>query len=199
MTDTVPILHYGRGAPSVATRPLVSAGVEHRHRATSQSAAAPVASSEWPLGAGEKRVMIAIAQYPDGADREQLTILTGYKRSSRNTYLQRLQAAGLIEARGENLIATDEGMAALGSDFEPLPTGAELRDYWLGRLPEGERKILSELIDLYPDAADRETVGASAGYKRSSRNTYIQRLGARKLVENVGRGEIRAAAMLFED
>jgi hypothetical protein len=34
--------------------------------------------------------------------------------------------------------------------------------------------------------------------KRSSRDTYLQRLAARKLIEISGPGEVRAAAQLFE-
>jgi hypothetical protein len=35
------------------------------------------------------------------------------------------------------------------------------------------------------------------GYKRSTRDTYIQRLQSRRLVEIVGRGEVRPSEMLF--
>jgi hypothetical protein len=34
---------------------------------------------------------MAVAQYPEGVTREQLSVLTGYKRSSRDTYVQRLR------------------------------------------------------------------------------------------------------------
>ena len=35
------------------------------------------------------------------------------------------------------------------------------------------------------------------GYKRSSRDTYLQRLRSRRLVENVGPSEVRASEDLF--
>src|SRR5205807_8610327 len=93
------------------------------------------------LGIGEKKVLAAVAQYPEGVTREQLTVLTGYRRSSRDTYLQRLRAAGWVHI-GARVFATPEGIAALGDDYTPLPSGLALQTYWLGRLPEGERKIL---------------------------------------------------------
>jgi hypothetical protein len=34
-------------------------------------------------------------------------------------------------------------------------------------------------------------------YKRSSRDTYLQRLSARRLIETSGRGEVQAAEELF--
>lgn len=150
------------------------------------------------LPKGERLVLTAVAQN-DGADRQQISILSGYKRSTRDAYIQRLSEKGFVETRGDTIYVTQEGIDALGSDFEPLPTGAALRDYWLGRLPEGERKCLAVLIDAYPDAMSRGALVAMVGYKRSTRDAYLQRLGTRKLVESVGAGEVQAAPMLFED
>jgi hypothetical protein len=149
------------------------------------------------LPEGERKILTVCAQYPDGAERDQLTVLTGYKRSSRDTYVQRLRSRGFVEQRGDAIVATADGVAALGSGFEPLPTGEALRAYWIDRLPDGERKVLEVLIALYPDAVDREQIDAATGYKRSSRDTYIQRLGSRRLVETGERGTVKAAADLF--
>lgn len=150
------------------------------------------------LGAGERRVLVAIAQHVGGVTREQITVLTGYKRSSRDTYLQRLRAAGLAEFRGELIFATDAGLATLGPDFEPLPSGDALRHYWMHKLPEGERRVLSALTDAYPRAIERGRLDEATGYQRSSRDTYLQRLRARQLVVDVGRGEVRASDQLFQ-
>jgi hypothetical protein len=155
------------------------------------------ATSSGALAKGEKTTLIAIAQNHDGATREQLTLLTGYKKSTRNAYIQRLVAAGYAEDGGETIRATDAGIDALGSDYEELPTGDEFRAYWLRKLPEGERKCLEILIDNFPAALQREDLDEPTGYKKSTRNAYIQRLVARKLVDEVGRGEVRANAMLF--
>ena len=148
------------------------------------------------LPKGEKAILTACAQYPAGADKTQLTILTGYKRSSRDAYLQRLREKGFVETSGDAVTATEAGIAALGSGFEPLPTGDALREHWLGRLPEGERKILAVLIDRFPTAVAREELDEVTGYKRSSRDAYLQRLSARKLVEGE-RGEVKASQILF--
>lgn len=150
------------------------------------------------LPKGERVVLVAIAQHAEGVTREQLTVLTGYKRSSRDTYLQRLRERGLIEASGDQVGATDDGIRALGDDYDPLPTGAALREHWLGRLPEGERKVLEAVCRAFPESVSREDLDEITGYKRSSRDTYIQRLSARRLVESVGRGEVRASAALFD-
>ncbi len=151
------------------------------------------------LGSGERQILAAIAQYPAGATRQQLTVLTGYKRSTRDRYIQYLAAAGRIVVSGDRIRATEQGMEALGTDFQPLPNGEELRRHWLETLPEGESKILHMVMLAYPQAVDRDAITERIGYQRSTRDRYIQYLQARQLVEAVGRGEVRASAELFED
>ena len=148
------------------------------------------------IGSGERRVLAAIAQHDNGVTPEQLTVLTGYKRSSRNTYLQRLSSAGLTQRAGERIEATSAGVELLGDDYERLPTGASLQDYWLGKLTGGERAILDFVLRAHPQPVDREAMGSSLGYQRSSRNTYIQRLQARELVS--GGRELLASPQFFD-
>jgi len=149
------------------------------------------------IGSGERRILAAVAQHQAGVTREQLTVLTGYKRSSRDTYLQRLRAGGHVMESLGRLIATDAALAALGDAFEPLPTGDRLREYWLGRLRGGEGRLFEAVTTAYPREIEREALTEAVGYKRSSRDTYLQRLIARRLVVPVGRGSVRAAEELF--
>lgn len=154
-----------------------------------------VVPSNGALPKGEAAILSACIMYPDGASREQLTILTGYKRSSRDTYIQRLRERGFVEASGDLIKATDEGCSAL-PDAQPLPTGEELRTYWMEKLPEGERKILEILVAAHPQAIARQDLD-SAGYQRSSRDTYLQRLRARGLISEPARGQVAAVSHLF--
>lgn len=150
------------------------------------------------LPKGELAVLTACAQHgAGGCTREQLTVLTGYKRSSRDAYIQRLKERALINTVGDYIVANAAGVAALGDDFEPLPTGAALRDYWLNnKLPAGESMILAILCKHYPEAVDRESISEQTGYKRSSRDAYLQRLSARRLVITTSQG-VAASATLF--
>jgi len=148
------------------------------------------------LPRGETATLTACIQFPDGLRREQLTVLTGYKRSSRDAYIQRLRVAGYVAVEGDRVVATAGGMAAL-PNAEPLPTGAALQDHWLERLPEGERKVLSVLIERYPNPVPRTDIDDQTGYRRSSRDAYLQRLRAKQLVSEVSRGEVRASEDLF--
>lgn len=191
-----------------AARPRQPATIEHAPVAQRIERSAPdrEAAGSSPAGRandgilpkGERACLTAIAQHRHGVTREQLTVLTGYKRSSRDTYLQRLRERRLISQLDGRLFSTPEGDATLGPDFDRLPIGDALREHWLARLPEGERRVLEAVIGHYPDAALRSEIDEATGYKRSSRDTYIQRLRSRELVSTSQDG-VRAADTLFGD
>jgi len=151
------------------------------------------------MGKGEWVILRAVAQHEQaGVTREQLTVLTGYKRSSRDTYLQRLLQREYVQVLGMNAIfATDAGRRALGPDFEPLPTGAALLDHWRQKLPQGELAVMEIAVAAWPEPVDRERISEATGYQRSSRDTYLQRLRSRQLVLDAGRGQVRASDTLF--
>lgn len=148
------------------------------------------------LPKGERACLIAIAMHPNGVTREQVTILTGYKRSTRDAYIQRLGEREYCRQQNGRIHVTEAGATALGDTYEPLPTGSALRNYWLERLPEGERAVLAQAISSYPDPADREDISTATGYKRSTRDAYIQRLATRELVKTE-RGQVTASDNLF--
>lgn len=167
----------------------------------------PVTSSKFPgdirgaklpesLPKGEVAVLTACIQFHRGVTREQLTVLTGYKRSSRDAYIQRLREKGLVDVSGDSIAATTYGIASM-PNIAPLPTGQELQNYWLNRLPEGERIILSILIAGHPSSMQRSKFDELTCYKRSSRDAYLQRLAAKMLVTEPSRGEVRASDNLF--
>jgi hypothetical protein len=155
------------------------------------------AESNGSLPVGEQKVLTVCGQYPDGVLREQITIITGYKRSTRDEYIKRLQQKGLVNVQGKAIFITDAGFDSLGLDFEPLPTGDELREYWLNRLPSGERKILEVLCSWYPSDVDRDLISEQTNYARSSRDEYIKRLSARKLVMSTGPARVKVSDSLF--
>lgn len=177
-------------APVYAPRPFPPAA-----RPATQRAPSADRSSGGRLPPGELAVLIAAAQF-GSVEREQLTILTGYKRSSRDAYIQRLREKQLITVSGSSITATEAGEAALPSDYEPLPTGAALQAYWLAKLPEGERRVFEVLISAYPKSVERADIDAATGYQRSSRDAYLQRMKAKRLWEKDG-GAVRASEALF--
>lgn len=150
------------------------------------------------LPTGERAILTACAQYqPNGCTREQLSILTGYKRSTRDAYIRRLREKTFVDMDGAQVVATEAGVAALGADFQPLPTGAALREHWLQRLPRGEAALLQILCDSYPQDVSRDHLSEATSFARSSRDAYLQRLRARQLVKTE-HGSAKAAAVLFD-
>jgi len=83
------------------------------------------------LATGERRILTALGQYPQGRSKVQVAVLTGYAATGGgfNNYLGALLSRELIEGDAERLRITNPGIQALGS-WEPLPVGSELIDYW---------------------------------------------------------------------
>lgn len=147
------------------------------------------------LPKGERRCLTAIAQNANSIMRQHLTVITGYKRSTRDAYIQRLREKEFVGEQAGRLHLTDDGLKALGP-FDPLPTGEALQQHVLSTLPEGERAVLSFIIGSYPQAVDRDAISEATGYKRSTRDAYIQRLSTRELID-ASRGPVIASEDLF--
>jgi hypothetical protein len=186
---TEPLYGTGRGrAVAAASRLRDEQPIAHPVRALFKPA----------LPHGLRTCLIAVAQHRDGIDRDQLTVLTGYKRSTRDAYIRKLLGRGDVAVVGDGrVIATQAGVAELGEDYQPLPTGAGLRDYWLNRLPDGERRVLEVLLQAFPNGLLRADIDVTTGYKRSTRDAYLRRLITRRLVEFGGSG-MRASSRLFD-
>ncbi len=148
------------------------------------------------MNKGEKEILNAIAQFDEGITNEHIAVLTGYKTTSRREYLRKLMVRGYVSRSGEIFITTEEGKSALGDDFKPLPTGADLRAHWLQTLPDGEKRIFSVLVDAYPDGLDKQVIMETTNYKLTSVREYVRKLTARKIVVSEG-GLIKVADNLF--
>lgn len=173
-------------APTEFSRPLV--------QFRSAPARTP-SNSDGSLPKGERLCLIAMAQQRSGITRQHITVITGYKRSTRDAYIQRLREKDFCSEDNGRLHPTDIGLQALG-EFELLPTGEALQQYVLSTLPEGERAVLATLLPVYPEGVDRDAISDATGYKRSTRDAYIQRLSTRELVD-ASHGVIRASEELF--
>ncbi len=178
--------------------------INHRSERTKSPAAVRVASPDsldgpLKLSSGERRILTAVAQYPQGRSKVQVAILSGYAPNGGgfNNYLGALRTRGFIQGNGDRLTITEAGIEALGS-WEPLPTGSALIDYWRSRLGKAERLILEALTQVYPDALTKEEVAAKAGYEANGGgfNNALGRLRTLELVQ--GRGGIRASDNLFD-
>jgi hypothetical protein len=159
--------------------------------------ARPANATGGKLGGGERKILIALAQYPNGRTKKQVAILTGYAANGGafNNYLSALRRKGFIRGR-DVLTITESGLSALGS-FDPLPAGQALRDYWMQQLGKAERSILAVLCDAYPRTLTKEALAAGSGYEPAGGgfSNALSRLRTLELLQ--GRGEMVAAAELF--
>lgn len=151
-------------------------------------------SAAGALPAGEARVLTAILQHPEGVTRDQLSILVGLKRTTRDLYLQHLVRDGLVSKVGETFTPTAAARGALPS-FQPLPTGSDLANYWLDKLPGGEARLFRAVYHA-GEGLTRDEAGAAVNLKRTTRDLYVQHLIARRLVEQRD-GRLFAAAELY--
>lgn len=150
--------------------------------------------SKSTLPKGELAIMKAIAQYPNGASREQLTQLTGYKRASRDAYILRLKGKGFITG---DLTPTQSGIDALGGNYEPLPTREALIQYWLNKLPKGQKVYFFIAVNNDGNWITKSEADTKTNFQRSSRDAYLNRLRARNLIE-VKDGAFRAHPDLYK-
>lgn len=150
------------------------------------------------ISGGLRRMMIALAQRP-GLNKRQLGVRAGLSSSSGTfgTYLGRLRSSGYIEGAGDSFTLTPAGLAALGN-YDPLPEGQDLLNYWLGELGQsGAGRILRSLAEVYPKTLTKEDLGARAEISPTSGTfgTYLGKLRTLELIE--GRGELSASREFF--
>lgn len=136
---------------------------------------APVRAQEGSNGDGtlnkcQRAVLTVLAQNPDdGCEMGKLTLLAGYRKSGgfMNT-LASLRVSGYIVGSNTGVMKiTTEGIVVLG-DYDPLPAGHDLADYWLRHQSFGtcERKVLEVFLEN-PDGLTGQEVADASSYKMS--------------------------------
>jgi len=123
----------------------------------------PGPANDSGLKGPEIKILTALVQHGP-QEKRSLAILTGYahKGGAFNNPIGRLRAQGYISAAGVSPIeATPEGVEALG-DFEPLPTGRALLEWWLPQLKGPEQKIVSALDEYGP--MEKTELAEATGY-----------------------------------
>lgn len=177
-------------APAPLARHATAAPLQQERRKTAGDAGVG--------NGGLRRIMIALAQRPQGLTKKQIGVRAGMssKSGTFSTYLAKARASGWAEGSGVVKI-THYGIAALGK-YHPLPIGRELLVHWLQDLGDsGAARILRACSDRYPRAITKADAAAEAGLSENSGtfSTYLSKLRALELI--TGRGELRASDELF--
>jgi uncharacterized protein len=157
--------------PKAAAQPAPAPrGAAPAPRPAERPRPAPAAEGQTAdLTKAQRAILSVLAQFPDGRSKKQLAMLTRYSHTSGgfNGSLAGLRSAGLIE-RGDPIIITGAGREALGGDWEPLPTGRDLIEYWITYLSKAEGTVLRLLLDSWPAPMSKAAIAEAAGYSPTS-------------------------------
>lgn len=187
-----------RTQPQMTTAPVVRNALVKPSAIVRTRAATAVESMVGESGL--KRMLIALAQRPQGMNAKQLGVRSALASSSGTfgTYLGKARSSGWIEGDKGCLVITDAGVAALG-EYEPLPTGAALLSHWLRELGDsGASRMLEILAEAYPKSMTADQLGERAGLAASSGTfgTYLGKLRTLELIEGK-RDALRASEEFF--
>ncbi|MGH8897935.1 MAG: helicase HerA domain-containing protein [Egibacteraceae bacterium] len=136
-------------------------------RAPVPHAAAPAGENGEALDKPQRAVLVVLGQYADGCLIGKLALLTGYRVSGgfRNA-LGALRTKGYMTGLNTGTMQiTERGIEALGSDYAPLPEGADLTNYWRNHPSFGtcERKVFGTLLEN-PDGMTMDQLAEATGY-----------------------------------
>lgn len=167
--------------------------------------AAPVAPPSGDLSGPQQRLIDAIAWWNalghDRPTRAQLAFVAGYKPNTGtfNTYLGALSTSGLIEYPDRGRVALTAAGAAAARAPGSRPGQEELVDRVNAVLSGPQAKLLSVLLQAYPDVMPRDQLAEAAGYQPNTGtfNTYLGSLSTLDIVEYPQRGQVRASEWLF--
>jgi hypothetical protein len=163
---------------------------------------APQAVQSGDLSKVERAFLTVLAQR-DGKSttRNQLAVFAGYSSKSRHVdnTISGLRVKGFVGGSSTALTMTEPGAAALGR-FVALPSGADLREYWIANAGgAAEAAMLRVLFEAYPRALSRDELAEASNYSVTSRHVDNTISHLRTLDLVVGsKAELRASADLFE-
>lgn len=114
-----------------------------------------------------RAILGVLAQHDEGCLAGRLALLSGYRYSGgfRNALSALRSQRFLAGGNAEVMRITGEGRAAIDGQYEPLPEGRALAQYWLKHPSFGlaERKLLG-IVLAHPDGISGPDLAAEAGY-----------------------------------
>jgi hypothetical protein len=111
------------------------------------------------------------------------------KSGSFRTYLSTIRRNGWATEDHFGFRLTNEGAKEV-VDFERLPEGAALVEYWVNELGGGAGRILSTIAGAFPDALSPDEIEGLTGYSHVSGSfrTYVSKLKTLSLIEKTPAG-----------
>lgn len=154
------------------------------------------------LRKGERKMLEVLASgYPTKRTISQLSTLAGFTMSGGTfqQYLRHLKNDGYVAVRGHEIELTQAGLAVVGAAAPSPQSTEEVLEMWRRVLRAGERKMLDELVKVYPDSMSRGGLGGMTGFTASGGTfqQYLRTLIRNGLVEPLDGDQVRASGTLF--
>lgn len=154
----------------------------------------------------EQRVLDALASLEavgvESPSKTQLAAFAGYSNAKSGGFAgpaAALGRRGLIESTAGRASLTEAGRVLANRPGRPA-SSKELQERIFALLGDGERKLLTLLIESYPDEIARVDLAARGGYSNAKSGGFaapLARLLELGFVENVRSGVVRGSEMLF--
>lgn len=186
-TRITPLPKPPPAVPPMRVRPERGAGIE-------QNGTLP----EMP-----RRILTALAQHPGGLTKTQILVHADYRSSGpvSKCFAQLARDGWIVNGVQAGTVAiTGDGLKALGN-FDPLPTGADLREHLLNgsKLSTMEKALLRVTFDCYPNPISKGEILEQASYKSSGPvSKAFAKLARISYLVPAGRSMVKAADMFFQ-
>jgi hypothetical protein len=174
----------------------ITAATVRPQRITSQRAV-PINASGQSMSKAERKALTVLAQYGGTATKKKVALLTGYAIGGGgfNNALGALRTKGWING-SDPLELTSAGLAALGP-YEPVPSGQDRLNHWIGQLGKAESAILMALASAWPKSLSKDQIATETGYEPTG-GGFNNALGRLRTLELITRGNhIKASEELF--
>lgn len=157
------------------------------------------------LSTPEQKVVDAIAWFRalnlNTPSKISVAFLAGYSGSSGgyNNLCGQLRTKGIVEYVTPGTISLTASGSAFAAEPDIPPTREGLHDAVLRKLPAPEGRVLTPLLEAYPDSLSSEELATKAQYEPSSGgfNNLKGRLRSLGLAEYPSPGRMKAADILF--
>lgn len=122
------------------------------------------------LSKAERAILSVLATHDRPLTHVQLAMLSGYssKSGGYKNALSKLRTAGHLIGGGTSMVISADGRDAIAGQYDALPTGPALVDYWLGKSDKAQRAILEALLDVFPENLTHDELAAATNYSPTS-------------------------------
>jgi uncharacterized protein len=205
-----PRLHADAVTMHMQHRPKIGAPViigAQKHPPLRKSETVETSNGEFKMDGPAKRVLNALAWFEaigiNTPSATALAFMSNYsgENGAFNNKRGALRTAGLVDYPSPGTVALTDGGRKLAEMPDVPTTGEGLRAMVLAQLDGPEQRVLTPVIEAYPDKIMVDELYLAAGYSSAhgAFNNLRGRLRTLGLVTYPSQGSVRAADILFPD